>query len=212
MPPGKRPLPAPPPNPGSCPSEVEYWPERWGGKSRAVGYSFLLSERDMCGEPAASNAFALHVHRAVLEGLSPGGRYGYRVAGGEDWAFAAAPRPAADARFSFVAFGDLGDPNYAAAKSPGCAALRGGGDSGGGGGGGGGRAPGQGSPGGAGRGARRAGAGEVCSRRCRGVVLCEAACPQLAHLPLPTAHRCYPPPLQCPCDDCSHSKHRVARD
>ncbi|KAI8466730.1 MAG: metallophosphoesterase [Monoraphidium minutum] len=115
----------------NCPSEVSWWLVRAGDGSEApagtdlqtaVGFSFLLSERDMCDAPAAINAFAVYLHRTVMTGLSPGGRYRYRLAGAAgSWPFRAALASAPDEKFSFVAFGDLGDGGHAAAKSPGAA-------------------------------------------------------------------------------------------
>ncbi|KAI8467130.1 MAG: Metallo-dependent phosphatase-like protein [Monoraphidium minutum] len=117
----------------TCRSEVSWWCDRGvgadasatnaGGMLRsAVGYSFLLSERDMCAEPAAANDFELYLHRAVMTNLELGARYRYRVAGGDaSWGFQAAPATRPGHAFKFVAFGDMGESEHAAAKSPGAA-------------------------------------------------------------------------------------------
>lgn len=74
----------------------------------------------MCSEPAASNDFQLYLHRAVMTDLAPGASYRYQLAGGSyTWAFRAAPEARPDATFEFVAFGDMGESEHAAAKSPG---------------------------------------------------------------------------------------------
>ena len=74
----------------------------------------------MCSEPAASNDFQLYLHRAVMTNLVPGAAYRYQLAGGaESWPFRAALEAGPDMAFKFVAFGDMGDSDHAAAKSPG---------------------------------------------------------------------------------------------
>eukprot|EP00775_Hariotina_reticulata_P005096 gene5096-5337_t len=92
--------------------------------SNAVGYSFLLSERDMCSEPAASNEFMIYLHRAVLTGLEPGTDYRYRIVGADRaQTFRSAPLPGPDFRFTFLGFGDMGDATHTSAKSPGAAST-----------------------------------------------------------------------------------------
>lgn len=74
----------------------------------------------MCEEPAASNVFQLYLHRAVMTDLVPGTRYRYQIAdGGMSWPFRAQPRSSPSERLNFVAFGDMGESEHRAAKSPG---------------------------------------------------------------------------------------------
>lgn len=92
--------------------------------ANAVGFSFLLSERDMCDDPAASNPFIWQLHRATLKDLEPSAAYRYRIEGGEHHQyFKAAPAPSPDASFTFLGFGDMGDAVHPAAKSPGAAST-----------------------------------------------------------------------------------------
>jgi hypothetical protein len=129
------------PSPRSCPSEVSWWRDYWGAGlfpngGGSTGYSFLLTERDMCEEPAAARPFQMYVHRAVMTRLAPGARYRYRIESGDSRGgvggssgvsinsrdglpFRAQPRSSPRGRVKFVAYGDMGDPIHAASKSPG---------------------------------------------------------------------------------------------
>ena len=54
----------------------------------------------------------------------PGEQYKYWVGQHESvWSFQAPLQPAPDAAFSFVVYGDMGEADHKAAKSPGCAFL-----------------------------------------------------------------------------------------
>ncbi|WIA30488.1 hypothetical protein OEZ86_000572 [Tetradesmus obliquus] len=116
----------------NCPSEVTFRQAGSGdgqqlqagapGVSNAVGYSFLLSERDMCSEPAASNEFMLYLHRAKMTNLAPSSEYEYQVAGSSTLRrLRSGVEPHPEHSFTFLAFGDMGDAVHAAAKSPGAA-------------------------------------------------------------------------------------------
>ena len=81
---------------------------------------------DMCAAPAREAAVGpLYLHSVVLTGLDPGAEYGYKLPhrggrGAAAGAFRAAPRPGPrHGRFSFVVYGDMGDGDHSAAKSPG---------------------------------------------------------------------------------------------
>ncbi|BDA43217.1 probable inactive purple acid phosphatase 27 [Coccomyxa sp. Obi] len=79
------------------------------------------SADDMCSEPAISYDFdPPHLHSAVMTGLVPGERYQYSI--GQHLpvrSFRAAAKPAPDAGFTFIVYGDMGESDHKAAKSPG---------------------------------------------------------------------------------------------
>jgi len=78
----------------------------------------------MCAAPAADNEFMLQLHRVHLKSLVPGAKYIYRVAGSDrQYSFIASPQVQRQHKFTFAAYGDLGDPIHSRAKSPGSAAT-----------------------------------------------------------------------------------------
>ncbi|KAF8069374.1 PAP27 [Scenedesmus sp. PABB004] len=120
----------------NCPSELMFRQASAGGGGtgvlrrgdpgvmNAVGYSFLLSERDMCSGPAAANAFMLNLHRVKLSNLVGSTDYLYQVAGSEaPLRFTSGAPPSRLAGLRFVAFGDMGDARHVEAKSPGASAT-----------------------------------------------------------------------------------------
>eukprot|EP00882_Tetradesmus_deserticola_P014556 GHRQ01015483.1.p1 GENE.GHRQ01015483.1~~GHRQ01015483.1.p1 ORF type:complete len:299 (+),score=58.14 GHRQ01015483.1:521-1417(+) len=116
----------------NCPSELMFRQASSGddqqlragapGVSNVVGYSFLLSERDMCSEPATSYEFMLYLHRAKMTNLVPNTEYQYHVVGGSTVRrLRSGLEPDPEHSFTFLAFGDMGDAVHTAAKSPGAA-------------------------------------------------------------------------------------------
>ncbi|KAL4448559.1 hypothetical protein ABPG75_005778 [Micractinium tetrahymenae] len=113
---------------GSCPSTVtlgpaeallQHPPEPALLRSHH-GSQHSYSSADMCAPPARHYGFGpTFLHTAVLTGLEPRQRYFYQVEGGQPVEFTA-PVPAGPRHsFRFLVFGDMGESEHRAAKSPG---------------------------------------------------------------------------------------------
>ncbi|KAL6783862.1 hypothetical protein ACKKBG_A03785 [Auxenochlorella protothecoides x Auxenochlorella symbiontica] len=112
----------------SCPSSVALWTadenaqpnEPPPGANELIGSMSSYSSRDMCSAPARDFDYSpLSLHSVVLTDLVPGARYRYKVKHGSSVFFRAPSAPSPDAGLKFIAFGDMGESEHRAAKSPG---------------------------------------------------------------------------------------------
>ncbi|KAK9842562.1 hypothetical protein WJX81_006229 [Elliptochloris bilobata] len=97
---------------------------RNGSANVAVSASSTVntySSDDMCGLPASGFSFdPPNLHSAIMTGLDAGESYSYTIGdSGAPLVFRAAPRRGPDAGFSFIVYGDMGESEHRAAKSPG---------------------------------------------------------------------------------------------
>ncbi|GAB4817121.1 hypothetical protein N2152v2_004167 [Parachlorella kessleri] len=110
-----------------CPSSVHFWAadNNNDGVPQAqqlLGTTAEYDNSDFCASPARDYEFdrPKYLHHVTLAGLIPGGRYIYRVAGSDrEVPFRAPPPIGPDSSFSFLAYGDMGESEHPAAKSPG---------------------------------------------------------------------------------------------
>lgn len=78
------------------------------------------SGHDMCASPARDYSYdPLYLHSVVLTGLDPGSPYTYQIAHGRPVAFRASPPTGPRHSFTFIVYGDMGESEDRAAKSPG---------------------------------------------------------------------------------------------
>ena len=85
------------------------------------GSQHTYSSADMCSAPARRFRFGpTYLHTAVLTGLAPGGLHFYQIEGGRPVEFRAAVPTGPTHRFRFLVYGDMGESEHRAAKSPGC--------------------------------------------------------------------------------------------
>mmetsp|Transcript_35139 Transcript_35139/g.91248 ORF Transcript_35139/g.91248 Transcript_35139/m.91248 type:complete len:550 (+) Transcript_35139:375-2024(+) len=102
-----------------CPSAVDYWAASNGVRT-VEGLTDSYEAADMCSSPARNENFdPPNIHIAVMTDLEPGRRYHYSIDDGSyENEFQAPPRHGSTQRFTFLAYGDMGEPYDEEAKSP----------------------------------------------------------------------------------------------
>ncbi|KAG2451406.1 hypothetical protein HYH02_004006 [Chlamydomonas schloesseri] len=86
---------------------------------RAEGSSYVISEDLMCDSPAKKKPFTVVMHTAVMTDLLPDAAYWYQLGDSDrTWDFTAPKARGSDRRFSFIAFGDMGESGVKSKKAP----------------------------------------------------------------------------------------------
>lgn len=114
----------------SCPTEVDYRLSSSADNGivspllKGKGSSTSYDNNDFCASPARDYNYDTpqYLHHVTLRGLEPGRKYTYTVAGGgEEVPFRAPAATSPKSSFTFLAYGDMGESDHHAAKSPGAA-------------------------------------------------------------------------------------------
>ncbi|KAG2485837.1 hypothetical protein HYH03_015420 [Edaphochlamys debaryana] len=83
------------------------------------GSSYVISEGLMCDRPARKKPFEVVMHTVTMTDLEPDTAYWYRIDGADRTFTMRTPRAVGSPqRFSFIAFGDMGESHYRGHKSP----------------------------------------------------------------------------------------------
>ncbi|KAK9829258.1 hypothetical protein WJX72_004835 [[Myrmecia] bisecta] len=114
-----------------CHADVQCWLDNKiaaddnAAKALHASSESSYSSADMCSAPATDFAFEPpSLHTAVITELVPGERYRYQIGlDGSVSSFRAAPASSPDRGFRFLVYGDMGESEHKAAKSPGARAT-----------------------------------------------------------------------------------------
>ncbi|KAG2445750.1 hypothetical protein HXX76_000356 [Chlamydomonas incerta] len=86
---------------------------------RAEGSSYVISEELMCDSPAKKKRFSVVMHTAIMTDLLPDAGYWYQLSDSDRTTDFTAPKSrGSDSRFSFIAFGDMGESHVKTKKAP----------------------------------------------------------------------------------------------